>query len=42
MKSAWCKDLFDLAAWNASQIEEVDLDMVPYKELLHEDAAINA
>ena len=42
MKSAWRKDLVNLAAWNAKQVKLVDLDMVPFAELLCEEAIINS
>ena len=36
-KSAWGPDLYDMAAWNASQVEEIDL--FNFKELLLDDTA---
>jgi hypothetical protein len=36
MKSGWGPDLYDMAAWNASQVEEVD--KIDFAELLLEDA----
>jgi len=35
MKSAWGPDLYDMAAWNASQVEEVD--GFDFMELLLDD-----
>ena len=35
-KSAWGPDLYDMAAWNESQVEEVD--NFDFKELLLDDA----
>jgi hypothetical protein len=35
MKSAWGPDLYDMAAWNASQVEEVD--HFDFAELLIDD-----
>ena len=35
MKSAWGPDLYDLAAWNESQVEDVDL--FDFEELLLND-----
>ena len=35
MKSAWGPDLYDMPAWNAAQIDEVD--SFDYEELLGED-----
>jgi len=34
MKSAWGPELYDFAAWNAVQVEEVTLD---YEQLLLDD-----
>ena len=34
MKSAWGPELYDFAAWNAAQVEEVNLD---YEQLLLDD-----
>ena len=42
MKSAWKKDLVDLTAWNAGQIEEIDGDIQMYEELIRKDALINS
>lgn len=36
MKSAWGPDLYDMAAWNATQVEEVNL--LDFEEILLEDA----
>ena len=38
MKSAWWRDIDDLAIWNSAQVEEVDLD--EYLELLAGDKQI--
>ena len=35
MKSAWGPDLYDMAAWSAAQVEEVDV--FDFEELLAED-----
>ena len=35
MKSAWGPDLYDMAAWNESQVEDVDL--FDFEELLLDD-----
>ena len=35
MKSAWGPDLYDLAAWNESQVE--DVDFFDFEELLLDD-----
>ena len=37
MKSAWRLDLYDMAAWNASQVEEVDQPEFDFEELLLDD-----
>ena len=36
-KSAWGPDLYDMAAWNASQVEELGFDLFDYEELLIDD-----
>lgn len=41
MKSAWGSNLYDMAAWNAMQVEEVDL-LFDYEEMLMEDDACAA
>ena len=38
MKSAWGPELYDMAAWNAAQVEEVEL-LFDFEEMLIEDAA---
>jgi hypothetical protein len=38
MRSAWGPDLYDMAAWNAAQAEEVDL-LFDFEEMLMEDEA---
>jgi hypothetical protein len=35
MSSAWGPELYDMAAWNASQVEEVEV--MDFEELLTED-----
>lgn len=40
MKSAWGPELYDMAAWNESQVEEVNF--FDFEELLIEDAACSA
>ena len=37
MKSAWGPGLYDMSAWNDSQVEEVDSDSFDFEELLVED-----
>jgi hypothetical protein len=36
-KSAWGPDLYDMAAWNASQVEELEGDLFDFEELLLDD-----
>lgn len=38
MKSAWGPELYDMAAWNAAQVEEVEL-LFDFEEMLVEDVA---
>ena len=38
MGSAWRPDLYDMAAWTAFQVEEVD-PVFDFKEMLEEDDA---
>lgn len=33
MKSVWCNNIPDLAAWNSAFVEEVD-DLIEFRELL--------
>ena len=40
MRSAWGPDLYDMAAWNASQEEEVNL--FDFEELLTDDMDCSA
>jgi hAT family C-terminal dimerisation region len=37
MKFAWRNNIGDLAAWNSSQVEEIDDEMREYRDLLAED-----
>ena len=37
MKSVWKEDLLNLAAWNSDEIEEVDLQLEKYENLLAAD-----
>jgi L-cysteine desulfidase len=37
MKFAWCRDVVDIAIWNSTQVEEVDID--EYCEMLAADEA---
>ncbi|KIL56845.1 hypothetical protein M378DRAFT_88744, partial [Amanita muscaria Koide BX008] len=37
MKFAWRRNLTDIAAWNSQQVEEVDLDIADFQELLREE-----
>ena len=37
MKSAWGPDLYNMAAWNASQVEEVDQPELDFEEFLLDD-----
>jgi hypothetical protein len=39
MKSAWRKDINDLAVSNSSQVEEVEDDIMQYKDILIADRA---
>jgi hypothetical protein len=34
MKFAWRKEIDDLAAWNSSQLEEIDDEITQYKDML--------
>jgi hypothetical protein len=38
MKSAWGPDLYDMAAWNGAQVEEVEI-LFDFEEMLVEDVA---
>ena len=40
MKSAWGPDLYDMAAWNAAQVDEVV--SFDYQEMLEEDVECDA
>ncbi len=40
MKSVWGPDLYDMAAWSASQVEEVE--MFDFEELLVDDENLSA
>ena len=42
MKSAWKKNLVDVAAWNSNQVEEVEEDCRVYTKLLREDVLISS
>ena len=37
MKSTWKNNIGDLAAWNSSQVEEIDDEMKEYRDLLAAD-----
>jgi hypothetical protein len=41
MKFAWRKDISDLAAWNSSQIEDIEDEITQYKDILVEDQALD-
>jgi hypothetical protein len=41
MKFAWRKDINDLAAWNSSQIENIEDDITEYKDMLVADQALD-
>jgi hypothetical protein len=41
MKSVWGPDLYDMAAWTASQVEEVE-SQFDFEELLLEDEDLSA
>jgi hypothetical protein len=40
MKSVWGPELYDMAAWSASQVEEIEL--FDFEELLHDDIVQSA
>jgi hypothetical protein len=42
MKSAWGPDLYDMAAWNAAQMDEVISFDSGYEEMLEEDNECDA
>jgi hypothetical protein len=41
MKAAWRKDINDFAAWNSSQIEEIEDEITQYKDMLVADQAFD-
>jgi hypothetical protein len=41
MKFAWRKNIGDLAAWNSSQVEEIEDETLEYKDMLVGDQDLN-
>jgi hypothetical protein len=42
MKSAWGPELYDMAAWNAAQVEEAANDVLDFEEMLIDDVGFLA
>lgn len=39
MNSVWGPELYDMAAWNTAQVEEVDVELFDFMEMLDNDVS---